>query len=114
MNAKVIYPKGSSMISDLSFSETSEESVDLKYLYPFEAASIQKMVSAVCDQMEYEGSVMYDRYPDKTTIHRMVDSICLERGNNCDESRKNPWMKSLTGVMLCHEMKCRREKHCSH
>lgn len=113
MNSKIVYPKGNCMVPEMPLADISEKEVNLKYLYPLETASIQKMVSEVCDQMEYEGSIMYDRYPDKVTIERMVDSICYERNQSCDESSTNPWMKSLTGVMLCHEMKCRREKHCS-
>lgn len=114
MNQKVTYPKGNAMAAVVELVENQEEQEDLKYLYPLETAPIQKMVSEVCDQMEYDGSIMYDRYPDKVTVERMTDSICCERNQSCDESCKNPWMKTLTGVMLCHEMKCRREKRCSH
>ena len=114
MNQKVIYPKGNAMTSDMTLVEIPEEEEDLKYLYPLETASIQQMVSTVCDQMEYDGSVMYDRFPDKITVERMADTICCERNQHCDESNRNPWVKNLIGVMLCHEMKCRRDKRYNH
>lgn len=117
MNKRVIYPKGNVLTFPLELAEVGteeEEKVDLKYLYPIEAASIQKMVENVCDQMEYDGSMMYDKYPDKTTFDRMVGSICCHRNQCCDQSGNDTWIKPMVGVMLCHEMDCRRDCRCRH
>lgn len=117
MKQRVIYPKGNAMTFPLELAQIEEErdkGTDLKYLYPIEVASIQNMVSEVCDQMEYDGSMMFDQYPDKTTIERMAASICCQRNQCCDETGNNPWMKPLVEVMLCHEMGCRRDNRCRH
>lgn len=129
---KVVYPKGNAMTFPLEFAQIrdEEEQVDLKYLYPIETASIQKMVTEVCDQMEYDGSMMYDRFPDKVTIGRIADSICCHQrqtGDACMKGCKNgaqkprmisdtscPCMKALVEIMLTHEMDCRRNRRERH
>lgn len=90
-----------------------EEVTDLKYLYPSEVSSFNDMVMTVCDQMEYDGSMMYDRYPDKVTIERLASSICCQKCQNQDACN-DKWMRPLVEVMLCNEMNCRREKRCRH
>lgn len=51
---------------------------DLEYLqqmYPTYARKYQGVISGVVDKMDYEGSFIYDQYPDKLTIQRMVESV---------------------------------------
>ena len=51
---------------------------DLEYLqqmYPTYAKKYQGVISSVVDKMDYEGSFIYDQYPDKLTIQRMVTSV---------------------------------------
>ncbi|MDE7414874.1 MAG: hypothetical protein K2N44_00905 [Lachnospiraceae bacterium] len=51
---------------------------DLEYLqqmYPTYARKYQSTISSVVDKMDYEGSFIYDQYPDKLTIQRMVESV---------------------------------------
>ena len=56
-------------------------------LYPSLARQIQPLVEEACDRMEYEGSLMFDEYPDKLLIRRMVRSIYekLDKGAYQDE-----------------------------
>ncbi len=86
---------------------------DLKYLYPLEVSELSEMVMNVCDQMEYEGSPMYDRYPDKVTMGRMAAGIC---GHYCCQKDRvdRKWLRPMVEIMLCNEMNCRREKRCRH
>jgi hypothetical protein len=117
MDEKTRYPRGNAMTFPLELAqlEEEEEVVDLKYLYPLEVSSFQEKVVKVCDQMEYDGSMMYDRYPDKITLERMADSICCqEKRNREGAAGEGRWMKPLVEIMLCHEMNCRREKRCRH
>ena len=44
-------------------------------LYPSLARQIQPLVEEACDRMEYEGSFMFDEYPDQLTIHRLSRNI---------------------------------------
>ncbi|MDE7323311.1 MAG: hypothetical protein K2N73_11445 [Lachnospiraceae bacterium] len=51
---------------------------DLEYLqqmYPTYARKYQGVISSVVDKMDYDGSFIYDQYPDKLTIQRMVASV---------------------------------------
>jgi hypothetical protein len=111
------YPKGNAMTFPLELAqlEEEEETVDLKYLYPLEVNSFQEKVMTVCDQMEYDGSMMYDKYPDKATLGRMAESICCQERQDCEGSASGDrWMKPLVEIMLCNEMNCRRTKRCRH
>ena len=65
-NKRVNYPKGNAMVFPLELAQIPEEEKvrDLKYLYPLEVTELNGMVMDVCDQMEYDGSPMYDQYPD--------------------------------------------------
>ena len=47
----------------------------LKDLYPKEVKSIQALVEDECDKMEYEGSLMFDEYPDKLMLRQIVNRI---------------------------------------
>ncbi len=47
----------------------------MKQLYPNTAKMIQKEVNHECDQMEYDGSMMFDEYPDKTSLDRIIDRV---------------------------------------
>lgn len=88
-----------------------EDDNNINYLYPVEIADIQNMVSQVCDQMEYRGSIMYDKCPDKVTVEKIAKVICRENRQRCRNESDEKWMQRLIEVMLCHEMSCRRWKH---
>ena len=47
----------------------------MRELYPNEVKKIQKYVDEECDRMEYEGSLMFDEYPDQLMIRRVSRSI---------------------------------------
>ena len=47
----------------------------MKELYPDLARRIQVLVDEECDRMEYDGSMMYDEYPDRVMIYRIVQQI---------------------------------------
>ena len=71
---------------------------DLEYLqqmYPTYARKYQNVISSVVDKMDYEGSFIYDQYPDKLTMQRMVESVMAvirtneEAANNNDTGMQN-------------------------
>lgn len=47
----------------------------MKQLYPQAVLQIQKEVDEECDKLEYEGSCMFDEYPDKSHLNMIVDTI---------------------------------------
>lgn len=51
---------------------------DLEYLqqmYPTYARKYQGTIGSVVDKMDYDGSFIYDQYPDKLMLQRMVESV---------------------------------------
>jgi hypothetical protein len=47
----------------------------LKSLYPAQAKAIQALVEEECDKLEYEGSIMFDEYPDKLGLQKIATDI---------------------------------------
>ena len=43
----------------------------LKNLYPNVAKEVQTVVEDECDKLEYDGSVMFDEYPDQLMFRRI-------------------------------------------
>ncbi len=62
----------SNYLSDMEYEKDLDR---MKELYPREAKEIQRYVEEECDRMEYEGSMMYDEYPDKTMLRRVCQNI---------------------------------------
>ena len=66
---------------------------DLEYLrqmYPTYAKKYQNAISSVVDKMDYDGSFIYDQYPDKLTIQRMVESVMTIIRTNEDTMEEQP------------------------
>lgn len=47
----------------------------MKSMYPMSAKKILPYVEEECDRMEYEGSMIYDEYPDRLLLHLMAGRI---------------------------------------
>ena len=47
----------------------------LKNMYPEEVRRIQDLVDEECDKMEYEGSLMFDEYPDRLMLRQITGRI---------------------------------------
>ena len=57
---------------------------DLEYLqqtYPGEVRRCQRRIAEILDKYDYEGSMIYDEYPDRFSLYRIADTIgkILER-----------------------------------
>lgn len=103
----------------------------LQSMYPKAARAMLPYVEEECDKMEYEGSPMYDEYPDSTTVRSVQERIYEQvkdqfavpedempddifsmqyRGPGRDPRGKN-WLDDLARVVLLQEMhhrRCRR------
>lgn len=109
--------KGNMMTFPLELSEVrkDEKMLDDKYLYPIEVRDIQLEIEELCDKMEYDGSIMFDECPDKVCIERMVKNLCeKEELSSCCTSNDKKMFNSLVQVMLCSEMRCRRNRRMCH
>lgn len=91
----------------------------VKEMYPLTFARIQEMVEQECNHQEFVGSMMFDEYPDKMGILRMVNRIfdnvktdetnCKE-GEECIQYPDDQWLKDIIMVLLLNEMYRRRQK----
>ena len=111
--------------------ETERDQERLKNLYPEVAKELMPYVEEECDKLEFEGSIMFDEYPDKIALGRITAHIYDQvkdrynpaEGEDKDEMlamnaetyrryppRKN-WLGDLIDVLFFEEMfrrRCRR------
>lgn len=103
----------------LYYQEEDTATRDLEYLqqmYPAEAKKYQKMIAGILDKLDYEGSMIYDEYPDRLRIYRLSQDI-LDRIKR-QEEQNNPgqeipqekweWVSNLVQIVLFYEIYKRR------
>ncbi len=106
----------------LYYQEEDTATRDLEYLqqmYPAEAKRYQKMIAGILDKLDYEGSMIYDEYPDRWQLYKLAQDI-LERIRREEES-KNPekeipkekweWASDLVQIILFYEVYKRRHNN---
>ena len=92
---------------------------DLEYfqqLYPMEVKRYQQRISQMLDRMDYDGSMIYDEYPDKYSLQRLAQTVTqiLRQENQqlpAEEqlpAEKWEWLTDMILVLLCHEVYKRR------
>ena len=60
------------------YGEEKQDRRDMEYMksmYPMSAKKILPYVEDECDRMEYEGSMIYDEYPDRLLLYLMAGRI---------------------------------------
>ena len=98
-----------------------EDSVlrDLEYLqemYPRQAKDLQKRIISVLDKLDYEGSMLYDEYPDKWQLYRLTDTVVGILRHEEEEKEvpehiteeKWEWIKDMVQIVLYYEIYERR------
>ena len=75
----------------------------MKEMYPMEIRKIQELVEEECDKMEYEGSLMFDEYPDRLMLRQICKRIRDKAG--LGENRED---MDAPEILLFHEMFYRR------
>lgn len=118
----------------LPFEQEKEQEKDrevMKSYYSRRALAIQEKVERECDRMEYDGSMMFDEFPDKTGIDRIVNAVYekakymenmyrpvleesdeLEMTGHCVSCRgQESWLENLIRVILLNEMNVRRRRY---
>lgn len=113
------YVQGSSL-SGLYYQPWDDpEAKDMEYLkemYPKTTNQIQQIVDEECDRQEFEGSMIYDQYPDKLGVLRIVNRVYdrmkmdWENGEGDRDDDDNSRLKDLIHIMLLNEMYRRRAK----
>ena len=76
----------------------------MKELYPKRMKKLLAYVEEECDKMEYEGSMMYDEYPDKCSIGALTSSMLRVLQNE----EEDPPTEGMIQVLRCNEIYKRR------
>ena len=91
MNQSRILPFYMAYPLPLYYQQEDSVTRDLEYLqqmYPSQAKKYQKIIAETLDRIDYEGSMIYDEYPDKWQIYRLtqiiVDKIRKTEGESSD------------------------------
>lgn len=103
------YQEEDSIIRDLEY---------LQQMYPAEAKKYQKLIASILDKLDYEGSLIYDEYPDRWQLYKLsmdiLDRIkrqeAGEDGNTDNEetTEKWEWIGDLVQILLFYEIYKRR------
>lgn len=86
----------------------------MKSYYPDTARKIQEKVEEECDLQDYEGSRLYDEYPDRFMLYHLGRKIADEVKSEADmEAMSDGLLGDLVEVLLFHEIsrrRCRRRR----
>ncbi|MCD8068440.1 MAG: hypothetical protein LUE87_06080 [Lachnospiraceae bacterium] len=89
----------------------------LRGLYPKDAQKYLKKIKSIIDYMDYEGSMIYDEYPDRWQLYRLAESIVktlqTESETGDEEEKISPqkweWISDMVQVLLLEELLSRRQ-----
>ncbi|MBO5208566.1 MAG: hypothetical protein J6B68_04390 [Lachnospiraceae bacterium] len=129
MNQSRILPFYMAYPLPMYYEEEDTVTRDLEYLqqmYPMEAKRYQKIIVEMLNQMDYEGSMIYDEYPDKWQLYRLtqiimdkikrMDSMEQDKneGNETDKMTGKSWeqIEELVQVLLYYEIY--KKRHANH
>ena len=119
------YPMQNLYITEMEYEKDMER---MKALYPSEVRDLQKMVELRCNELEYEGSRMYDENPDRCMLEeevwRLLERFLRENPQFGNMPRQtvemeaqsyryhdHTWLRSLIGILFHDEMYRRRCRH---
>ena len=134
MNQSRILPFYMAYPLPMYYQEEDTVTRDLEYLqqmYPSEAKRYQKIIAETLSQMDYEGSCIYDEYPDRWQLYRITQVImdkikridCMqnsncadskeEEGEGCNTAEKPwEWIEEFVQVLLYYEIY--KKRHTNH
>ena len=79
---------------------------DLEYLqqtYPGEVRRCQRRIAEILDKYDYEGSMIYDEYPDRLSLHWVANTV-----STILEQESEKVSRELIHVLVCDEIYKRR------
>lgn len=130
MNQSRILPFYMTYPLPLYYQEEDTVTRDLEYLqqmYPLEAKRYQKIIAETLDRLDYEGSMIYDEYPDRWQIYRLTQIIVDKMRKMEDDTAAAPEDNKAAGkdgmgktqeinaefvqVLLCYEIYRKRHSN---
>ena len=122
MNQSRILPFYMAYPLPLYYQEEDTVTRDLEYLqqmYPAEAKRYQKIIADILNTMDYEGSCIYDEYPDKWQLYKLTQAVMnrikrMESENDMPCSQEKNWegIEELVQVLLYYEIY--KKRHANH
>ena len=119
-------PMGIPLYPMYGYDNSEDLDKDLEYmkqLYPNTAKNIQKEMTNECDRLEYDGSFMYDEYPDKTSMDKIIDRV-YEKVKDVEEEpqletnsisffprRRSNFLRDIVTLVFLNELFNRRRRH---
>lgn len=84
----------------------------MKSMYPVTVKQVLPFVEEECDRMSYEGSMIYDEYPDQLQIYMMCNRIYdkVKTQTSCEEEP----LRDIIKILLFQELFQRRTRHRRH
>lgn len=86
----------------------------MRSFYPDRAGKLRDLVEEECGLLDYEGSRIYDEFPDRSMVRRMSGEILRRIGKEFPEEYRNAdFLQEMTDVFFCQEIyrrRCRRRK----
>ena len=78
---------------------------DLEYLqqmYPADARKYQKKIAEILDKLDYEGSMIYDEFPDRWQLYKLSSDILdrIRREEEKNESKEQAPPEKWQGAMI--------------
>ena len=92
----------------------------MKSMYPIAVKRLLPYVEEECDRMSYEGSMIYDEYPDQLQIYMMCSRICerVKKDKVKDDTQmemqvvhSDENLRDLIQLLLFQELFRRRTMH---
>ena len=116
MNQSRILPFYMAYPLPLYYQQEDSVTRDLEYLqqmYPVQAKKYQKIIAETLDHIDYEGSMIYDEYPDKWQIYKLTQMIVDKINKSEDESSGTDpeQMTEFIQVLLSYEIYKKRHSN---
>ena len=114
-----LYPYGSSrhyinLWNDPEQMEEVEDKKRIMEMYPLMARRLQPYVEECCDRLEYEGSMMYDEYPDRFMLYHICSLVKDEMTKDASaQEMPGGFLDDLIQVLVYQEIsrrRCRRRR----
>ena len=124
MNQSRILPFYMAYPLPMYYQEEDTVTRDLEYLqqmYPSEAKRYQKIIAEILNQIDYEGSCIYDEYPDKWQLYRLTQTVMdkIKRMEHTDaeiqgSTDEKSWdgVEEFVQVLLYYEIY--KKRHVNH
>lgn len=116
MNQSRILPFYMAYPLPMYYQEEDTVTRDLEYLqqmYPSEAKRYQKIIADILNQVDYEGSCIYDEYPDKWQLYRLTQTVMdkIKRMEHTETGTQDTvdekpweWIEEFVQVLLYYEI----------